>query len=445
MLFFGCSEDTSSARARVDGATDSQLSDASTDPVDGGIDDQMFAGDASGLQDMMWAPSDATGRAPDTNTPTATYAVNVTGGYGSGQYQVGDTVHVFAANNPFNEVVIGWTQDGLDAPPEAEWHLRFVMPANDVTLSPQIQVVNLDVQRRTGEGMEGNKRIFTIIPENARGLLFIFHGTGGSANIIEKPAARYLAMAAALRGYAVIVPEAKEVTDGDQNGDRKIRWDVAPFVDMNADLRDIVAYSTMMTEQGHVPADGPRVALGMSNGGAFSVTVGAALPQFEAVVSFCATGVSAVSERTATPTAWFMCENDNNETVSASRERWANGTMALAENGVRTAFDIHPPSPVYAGRFARIEGVNAERSAAAVSELAAGGWLDDEGYLTALPGDVIAGTSDAPADYQAFRQIINRTSVRQVMAELKAAYADHALYDDWATRCLDFMGVNSGL
>ena len=35
--------------------------------------------------------------------------------------------------------------------------------------------------------------------------------------------------------------------------------------------------------------------------------------------------------------------------------------------------------------------------------------------------------------------------MRRVMAELKAAYADHARYDDWATRCLDFMGANSGL
>ena len=42
-----------------------------------------------------------------------------------------------------------------------------------------------------------------------------------AARVIDKPAARYLAMAAALRGYAVIVPEAKEVTDGDQNGDHE--------------------------------------------------------------------------------------------------------------------------------------------------------------------------------------------------------------------------------
>ena len=405
----------------------------------------MLAQDASDLQDGLTAPHDAGVGASDTDAPATTYAVNVTGGYGSGQYRAGDTVHVFAANDPFSQVVTGWTQTGLTAAPRSEWHLRFVMPANDVTLSPQVQAVSLDVQRRTGEGVEGTKRIFTLIPENAEGLLFIFHGTGGSANIIEKPAARYLAMAAAQRGYAVIVPEAKEVTDGDQNGDRKIRWDVAPFVDMNVDLQDIVAYSKMMTERGHVPAEGPRVALGMSNGGAFAVTVGAALPQFEAVVSFCATGVSAVSERTVTPTAWFMCENDNNETVSASRERWSDGAVALMENGVRTAFDLHPPSPLYPGRFARIEGVNAEQSSAAVSELAAGGWLDDQGYLTALPREVIAGTSENPADYQTFRRIVNRTSTRRVLSELKAAYADHELYDDWATRCLDFMGVNSGL
>ena len=194
------------------------------------------------------------------------------------------------------------------------------MPANDVTLHPQIPTVEIDIQRRNRQGVDGQKRIVTLIPPNAQGLLFIFHGTGGSADIIDKPAARYLALAAVQRGYAVIVPEAQEVTDGDQNGDGQIRWNVVPILEENPDLQDIVAYSAMMTEQCHVPENGPRLALGMSNGGAFAITVGGALPQFQAVISFCATGMSLVHEKTITPTAWFMCANDNHEVVSASRE-----------------------------------------------------------------------------------------------------------------------------
>jgi len=112
--------------------------------------------------------------------------------------------------------------------------------------------------------------------------------------------------------------------------------------------------------------------------------------------------------------------------------------MALIENDLRTEFDIHPPSPLYPGRFARLNGVDAELSADAVSDIADAGWLDDAGFLNALPSNMISSAMDLPGQYPRLRRVLNRTSIRRVRSELKGAYADHELYDDWASRCFDF-------
>ena len=344
-LFFGCSENTSRDRTRVDGGTDAGLLDANNDPIDSGTDDQMFAGDTSEPQDMMWAPTDAGGGAPDTNTPTATYAVTVTGGYGGGQYQVGETVHVFAANNPFNEVVTGRRKMGLMRRPKQNG-IYASSSRNDVMPSPQIQVNNLDAAtyRRRDRGQQAH---LYHHPRERKGASLHLSWHGRQREYYRETAARYLAMAAALRGYAVIVPEAKEVTDGDQNGDRRFDGMSRLCGYERGPPRHCRLFDD--DDRRSLPADGPRVALGMSNGGAFSVTVGAALPQFEAVVSFCATGVSAVSK-----------EHNAHGLVHAEtiimrpfQHPARDGPMApwRLRRMVRTVFDIHPPSPVYAGRL----------------------------------------------------------------------------------------------
>ena len=456
-IILGCSgDDPDSEEAPPGLTTDTNEGANYTDTMDanaGMVADAEIVPDAVLLADTVpgtndAAPPDTAPATQDTvtsdndSTSTGPFVVTVNGGYGSGEYLPGETVNVFASNDPYSEVVSGWEAQGLDAPPSAEWHLRFEMPENDVTLTPTVVTPSFTLSEMMVEGTVSQKRLFMHAPENAKGLLFLLHGTGGSADFINKPAAHYLALIASSLGYAVIAPEAHEVTEGDQNGDAKIRWNTAPTPATNIDLQDIALYSAKMTELGLVPEAGPRFAIGMSNGGAFAITIGAVLDEFEGVVSYCATGITPVQQLTTTPTAWLMCANDTNETVAAKKDQWPNGAATLEANQIRTLYEVHQASPLYSGRFARIQGVNPEISGAAVAELQEKGWLNDAGYLNATPEEVVTAITAEPSNYPSVISAANASSASQIRAELKATYADHALFDDWARKTLDFLENN---
>ena len=137
-----------------------------------------------------------------------------------------------------------------------------------------------------------------------------------------------------------------------------------------------------------------------------------------------------------------MCANDTNETVDAKKDQWPNGAATLEANQIRTLYEVHQASPLYPGRFARIQGVNTEISGAAVAELQENGWLNDAGYLIATPKEVITAITTEPSNYPSVISAANASSALQIRAELKATYADHALYDDWARKTFDFLENN---
>ncbi len=413
-LCLGCDE--GDGRAVVDAG---RLADASSDAA---------APDAANPEDA--APEDAA--APDRGL----FRLTVEAGYGSGRYPAGARVHAFAASDPFTEVVTEWR--GGDAHP-AEWHLSFEMPDRDLSLTPIAERVELELRERTVQGVTTRKRLYSHVPEGARGLVFFLHGTGGSADVIQKPAMFQLALRATRLGYAVISPEALETTLGDQNGDGARRWDATPELATNIDAQDILGYAQALVEGGAIAEDAPRFAIGMSNGGAFAVTLGAIAPGFTAVVSYCATGRADAFRSTETPTAWFMCANDANETVAAKREAWPDGAAALAERGVRTDYDEHSASPLYPGRFARLRGVGVEASMAAVEELAVAGLLDAEGFLTVDAGEVTRRVEAEPRAFPAIRAVVEAGGLGRVRGELKAAWADHQIYDDWGARTFEFL------
>jgi len=65
-----------------------------------------------------------------------TYPLTVTGGYGSGSYRVGDTVHIWAKALPTDSAFVAWrTVAGTAAVADtAEWHTTLIMPASALSL-----------------------------------------------------------------------------------------------------------------------------------------------------------------------------------------------------------------------------------------------------------------------------------------------------------------------
>ena len=364
---------------------------------------------------------------------TTTYQLSVEQGYGAGTYKEGDVVHVFADFLPGNEVVTHWSGD-LDLSPE--WHHQFVMPAHDVTLTAHVEITDFALEEIQYPGVQGDIRILYAVPENPVGVLFLFHGTGGSADVAYSTPFQNIAATAYQKGLAIVATEAHERTTNSAGDDGKMRWDATPNPNTNLDLQNIQKLSQDISTFTSVPSDGVRLGVGVSNGGAFAITVGGVL-SFTAVTSLCGVGQEMVFSQTQTPTQWLMCDNDTNETVSGKRDEWENGTNSLQERGVRTDYGLFPASPLYNERFTRF-GATVAESQSVVEELRTNEALDEDSFLLLSPADLGDVIADQPENWPNFISIRDQYGLKKLKTELKQTYADHGAFDDWTHRMIDF-------
>jgi hypothetical protein len=374
----------------------------------------------------------------------APFAVEVVGGYGSGTYRAGTTVHVWSAASTTGEVALPWEGDAPLLAEPTEWHTSFVMPARDVRLVAVSEPQPLTLTVETFNGSTSRpKTVRYHFPPGMRGVVLFSHGTGGSNTYIEGDEPFALALALVRAGYGVVGTEAEEAVAGDLNGDGKERWFASAnaFRADNVDLRNLEILFASFESRGLVPASTPKFALGMSAGGSFSHFLGTVSAsavagdfprlRFAAVVGYCSDATAARSGRMSiTPSAWFMCGNENHPEVSNSEAR-ANARL-LADRGVATDYVEHPPSPLYDERFSRIAGISTETSTAMAAELRAAGFVDADGFLNrdgnAIGQYIIDNQSDFPT-------IVAQTdNLGAIRVQLKVMRAEHAMYADYAQR-----------
>lgn len=376
--------------------------------------------------------------APDEHT------VTVTGGFGSGSYPPGSTVHVWSSVSTTSGVAQRWSGDlELLAEPD-EWHTSFVMPDRDVALvaNSTTQLVPLTVETFTGV-TSAPKTVRYHFPPQMRGVVVFSHGTGGNSGFIEATESLPIALALVADGYGVLSTEAEESAAGDLNGDGKQRWNTRA-VSNNVDLGNLQVMFDDFQARGLVPAGTPKFALGMSAGGSFSHflgTVGAtavapdfAQLRFAAVVAYCADATAARSGTlSTTPSAWFVCGAEDNPEVSNAEAR-AN-EAAMRARGVPTDYVEHLPSPLYDERFARIDGIDQETSRAMAAELRAAGFVDGAGFIT-VDGDEIA--TRVLANPAAFPTISSNPRGNAIRSQVKNMRAEHSMYADATRRNIDF-------
>jgi hypothetical protein len=386
------------------------------------------------------------GGGPDDGGPS--FAVEVVGGYGSGTYRPGSTVHIWSAVSTTDEVSLGWTGDAVRLDAADEWRTRFVMPARDVRWVSEraARSVSLEIETFNG-GTSRPKTVRYHFPPRMRGVVLFSHGTGGSSNFIENTEAFALALALVHSGYGVISTEAEEAVAGDLNGDGKERWSstAAALRADNVDLRNLELLFERFEARGLVPAATPKFALGMSNGGAMSHFLGvvgaspvaAEFPRlrFRAVVSYCADATATRSAAmSVTPSAWFMCGADDNPEVSNVEAR-AN-ERALSARGVPTDYLENPPSPLYDARFTRVAGISVETSRAMASELRSAGLVDPAGFLNRNSEDIVQLVMAGPT---MFPTIVRQAgALGAIRGQIKAMRAEHQMYADFTRRNIAF-------
>lgn len=373
------------------------------------------------------------------------FQVEVVGGFGTGSYAVGSTVHVWSAASTTSEVALPWTGDASLLAEPGEWHSSFVMPPRAVSLVANTQAQALTLTVETYRGSTNlPKTVRYFMPPNMRGVVIFSHGTGGSSGYIESPEAFALALALVHRGYGVLGTEAEEAVAGDLNGDGKERW-ATRFTRDNVDLNNLQILFADLEQRGLIPAGTPKFALGMSAGGSFSHflgTVGASsvadqFPElrFASVVSYCADATASKSATLSlTPSAWLMCGAEDNPEVSLTEAR--NNELTLRNRGIPTDYVEHPPSPLYDERFTRVPGISEATSAGMAAELRAGGFVDDAGFLNTDGDELAQIVLASPAS---FPIIAAQTSeLASIRTQVKVMRAEHAMYADYTQRTIAF-------
>jgi len=418
------------------------------------------------LGDSAWcaeAPARAVGNPPSTLAndqpgrftgigkapPPAACALNrltVANGHGSGVHPAGSTVHVFAAVRPWNQLVTGWSGDSeLLAEPD-EWHTTLVMPAADASVAATIvdRPTTLVTSAFTGSTSRP-KTVRARIPASPRGLVLFLHGTGGSSTFITGEESFTVALRALESGFAVLATDAEEAVAGDLDGDGKERWDAALGAG-NVDFANLNALLAQLRASGEIGPATPLYALGMSNGGATAISLGAIASapiaplfpelRFAAAVSFCADGRAAAVGLTQTPTAWLMCANDDNAEVDNAAA--AANSAALAARGVPTTFAAHPASPLHDERFLRVPGVTLAASQSLASELRAAGFVGADGFFVTPTDDLVAAVIANPALLPSLVALPGAAR-GDVVDQVRAVQAEHQMFSDWAARAVGFL------
>lgn len=381
--------------------------------------------------------------APDNNnTITDSATVTVVNGYGSGKYKIGDTVNIWSAAIPDNAVFDSWTGITNLLQNSGEWHNSFVMPAQNVTVTASTKAsVAYTLQYEKIKGVNILKNVYYYFPASPKGIAFLLHGTGGSAQNIANNYDWILMMRDLVNaGFAVVVTEAEEISLGtDTNGDGKLRWQTLPLDSTTSiDYANIKAIRDTFYARGYANRTIPQYAIGMSNGGAFSCSL-SSLYKFKSGISYCAQGFQIIFNTSVIPFQFCMAKYDDNDEVGAKGDADAlTYSQLLTGRGICSKYFLQDKSPAYPERFARRSDISIASSTAFFNELKTNHWMDAKNYMTVTAdslGPVLLANPTIYPTYKSFN-VSKRLFVTDQIDEM---YAAHHFFSDLNKTTIKFL------
>ncbi len=268
--------------------------------------------------------------------------------------------------------------------------------------------------------------VVSSIPHHPQGLVFLFHGQYGSANFAEKVETVDTLNRLTVRGYGYVSTDSTDRVNK--------QWDRDDIsLTTNPDLARLARLHAYLVATDAIRSDTPILAIGMSNGGAFTSVfttafAAAGYPVRAAWVSNAPiTAAVRVAGGLRVPTIFTVAANDSVvSTPQIVRQR-----AELAAAGVRTALYTQTEASLNPQRFRRIPGIDAgEAQAIFNAEVATGGW-DAAGHRTATTvaeAVRLADTVVLPASVQGdARNIENQVAITLAEHAFSATYANEAV------------------
>jgi len=368
--------------------------------------------------------------------------VTVVNGYGSGTYKVGDTVQIWANALPANTVFDSWTGYNSLIQNSGEWHNTFVMPAQPVTVTGNTKAITpYALSYEKIKGVNILKNVYYYFPTGHKGIVYLLHGTGGSAsNLVTTFAWMQMMNDLVAANYAIVVTEAEEVSlNTDLNNDGKIRWASTPLDSTtNVDYGNIKALRDTFYKRGYTNATIPQYSVGMSDGGAFSSSL-SYLYHYKTGISYCAQGYQVIFNSSTVPFQFCMAKYDNNDEVGIQGDATAlTYNQLLTSRGICSKYFSNDHSPAYPQRFARLSTISIATSTAFFNELKNNHWLDARNYLKATSDSLAPIFLANPASYPTYNSL-NATQRIFVTDQIDQMYAAHKFYDDMDKTTIKFL------
>ncbi|MBS1736379.1 MAG: hypothetical protein JSS98_07170 [Bacteroidetes bacterium] len=375
---------------------------------------------------------------------TDSFMVSVNGGYGSGKYKSGDTVHIFSNALSSNQIFNTWTGDATLLQSPDEWHTWFIMPNKNVTISGSVtNITPVTLQYQQIMGRDRLKPVYYNFPSGHKGIVYLLHGTGGNAaNIAASFEWMQLIKILTYNKYAVIITEAEESTTGvDANADGSIRWALLPYdTTANVDYANIRIITNYFYNKGMANPNVPKYSIGMSDGGFFSAAL-SSIYNFKAGVQYCSQGSSIILQTTTIPTQFCMAANDANPSIGASGNAEALAdSKALIARGVCSKYLINQRSPLYSERFALTGDINSTLSNAIFNELKSNGYIDTKNYFIGYSNRLVSDVQNNPTHFPVIGSL-TLIQTQAMLEQVNIAVADHHIYSDYNMATLKFLNT----
>jgi len=374
-----------------------------------------------------------------------TYTLTVTNGYGSGNYQAGQAVHIYSKEFGVNQFFDQWTGDIASIENKENWHTTLIMPNTNVSVNAIIDNYTTNLTNTSIQGQNIAKPVNYAFPANYQGVIYFLHGSGGSANVVNSSIEVRNFIGKALKeGFAIITTEAEESTlNQDLNGDGAIRWKTYPYTSSaNIDISNIEIINTHLTNLGILNNTKPKYTVGISNGGWFAQTLALAL-NFNKSVSYIGQGEPALYDNSGViemdkPVMWIMSANDGNPLVGVAGLNTSQGySNQLVSENICSKFITHNPYPMYPERFARDE-LSLLESNSTYQELLNNGHLTSN-KIPNISGFQLASVIQSnPLNYP-FILSLNNSKLNAIRRQWDISFAEHIFYDDYNANVINFL------
>ena len=381
-----------------------------------------------------------------TSVFAQTFNLTVNNGYGSGTYQAGDTVHIWSVAYDSTKTFGQWTGDIASLHRPKEWHTTLTMPNQNISVTAVID--NMPAYSITYELMQGLNNPFNVyyyFPPNPIGIVYLFHGTGGSAeNFIYGVENRSFTNASIARGYAIVSMDAEEVTlNQDIDGDGGRRFMTQPIDTIsNVDYRNIKKITIEFINRGWITAGTTRFSIGMSAGSNFSAAT-SYIWNFTGV-GYCSRAQNTGFDVRLSPFAYRLSRYDDNPSYNypvGLQQALANVAL-LDTRGICNDLYENDRQPIYPERFARVPGISVANSILMYNELVVNNQIDANGY--ALNSSVIeANVLANPSAYPTIVSFVN-SGITGMVSQIGASNAEHSFYSDYNAATLDFFADPCG-